>query len=125
MDRAWGSTFYMSAHILEREQLVMRPLEECFAFFCDAFNLERITPPFLKFRIVTPRPIQMGQGAVIDYALSLYGIPVRWRTLIDAWAPPGMFVDEQLSGPYALWRHTHTFEAVAPDRTLMRDRVLY
>lgn len=115
----------MKTYILEREQIIPRSRTETFAFFCDAFNLERITPAFLKFRIVTPRPIRMGEGAVIDYELSLYGFAFKWRTLIETWAPEEKFVDEQICGPYALWRHSHTFEEIAPDRTLMRDRVLY
>lgn len=115
----------MSDYILEREQVIPRPRTETFAFFCDAVNLERITPPFLRFRIVTPRPIRMGEGTVIDYKLSLHGVPLEWRTLIELWKPDERFVDEQIQGPYAHWRHTHTFEAIAPDRTLMRDRVVY
>src|SRR5215813_3398960 len=111
----------MSAYILEREQIIPRPQAEAFGFFCDAFNLERITPAFLNFRILTPRPIRMGEGAVIDYQLSLYGVNLKWRTLIKSWTPVEKFVDEQIRGPYALWLHTHTFEAIAPDRTMMRD----
>jgi ligand-binding SRPBCC domain-containing protein len=115
----------MHTYILEREQIIHRSRAETFAFFSDAFNLERITPPFLKFHIVTPRPIKMSEGAVIDYELSLYGLRFRWRTLIEEWSPEERFVDSQLKGPYSSWRHTHTFEEIAPDRTLVRDRVLY
>lgn len=95
-----------------------------FAFFGDAGNLEAITPAFLRFRILTPLPFEMRVGARIDYALSLFGIPVRWTTRITEWDPGVRFVDEQESGPYALWRHTHLFE----DRggsTLVRDVVDY
>jgi ligand-binding SRPBCC domain-containing protein len=115
----------MRTYILEREQIIPRPQAETFAFFCDAFNLERLTPPFLNFRIVTPPPIRMGEGALIDYKLSLYGFPLVWRTRIESWTPDERFVDAQIRGPYATWRHTHTFEAIAPGRTLMRDSVLY
>ena len=115
----------MHTYLLEREQIIPRSRAETFAFFCDAFNLERITPPFLKFRIVSPAPIQMGEGALIDYALSLYGVAFRWRTRIERWQPDEKFVDTQLKGPYASWHHTHTFDEVAPDRTLVRDRVIY
>ncbi len=110
--------------VLERTQLVPRPREEVFAFFEDAANLERITPPALRFRIVTPEPIAMGQGTLIDYRLRLFGLPLRWRTLIERYEPPLRFVDLQLSGPYRLWRHLHEFEAV-PGGTLMHDRVEY
>jgi ligand-binding SRPBCC domain-containing protein len=111
-------------HRLERTLRVERPRDEVFAFFADAANLEAITPPFLRFRILTPTPIEMRPGARIAYALSLFGLPLRWRTHITAWEPGVRFVDEQESGPYALWRHTHEFE---PDgeATVVRDVVEY
>lgn len=114
----------MKVHVLEREQLVPRPQREVFAFFSNARNLEAITPAFLRFRIETPEPIAMRAGSRIAYALSLFGVPLRWLTLIEAWEPEERFVDVQLRGPYALWRHTHTFRA-APGGTLVRDRVEY
>jgi ligand-binding SRPBCC domain-containing protein len=109
---------------LEREQWVGRPLEEVFAFFADAANLEAITPPFLHFSILTTLPIEMRVGTRIDYRLSLFGLPFRWRTRIAEWHPGRGFVDEQAQGPYALWRHTHTFEARA-GATRVVDRVEY
>ncbi len=112
------------AHVLEREQFVPLPPDEAFVFFADAHNLEQITPPFLRFRVLTPRPIPMGEGALIDYRLRLHGIPIRWKTRIEAWEPGVRFVDRQLRGPYALWHHTHTFEP-APGGTLLRDVVRY
>lgn len=112
------------AHRLEREQMIPRPLPETFAFFGDAGNLEAITPPFLAFRIVTPQPIRMAPGTRIAYRLSLFGIPFGWETEIVAWEPPVRFVDLQRRGPYRLWHHAHTFEAV-PGGTRMYDRVDY
>lgn len=111
-------------HQLCRTQLVDRPLPEVFAFFSDASNLDALTPPFLHFRILTPMPIELRAGARLDYQLSLFGVPVRWRTRITDWQPRKRFVDEQESGPYALWRHTHEFEARGSS-TLMRDVVDY
>ena len=110
--------------VLQREQTVALPLTDAFALFGDARNLEAITPPWLRFRILTPGPIEMRAGTLISYRLSLHGVPVRWHTRIDAWEPPQRFVDVQVSGPYALWHHTHEFEP-AGDGTVIRDRVRY
>src|SRR5512141_3238148 len=111
-------------HVLERTQLVHRPRREVWAFFADPGNLEEITPDFLRFRIVTPRPIPMAAGARIDYRLSLFGVPFSWRTRIEEVVPGESFVDVQLAGPYRRWRHTHRF-ADAPGGTLVTDRVEY
>lgn len=102
-----------------------RGLEEVFAFFADASNLEAITPPELKFRILTPLPIEMATGILIDYRLSLFGVPFSWRTEISVWEPGERFVDRQLSGPYRLWEHEHRFEALGPARTRVADVVQY
>lgn len=97
---------------IHRETIVAAPLADTFAFFSDAANLERLTPPWLNFRIMTPQPIAMHAGAEIDYRIVLYGIPIPWKTRIDVWEPGVRFVDRQLSGPYRWWHHEHRFEAV-------------
>jgi ligand-binding SRPBCC domain-containing protein len=98
--------------------------QELFPFFGDATNLNAITPPWLSFRVVTPAPIVMRAGTLIDYRLRVRGIPVRWRTRINVWEPPDRFVDEQIRGPYRLWIHEHTF-AGRDGGTLVRDEVQY
>jgi ligand-binding SRPBCC domain-containing protein len=112
-------------HVLERQQRIERPLAEVFPFYADAANLERITPPWLGFEVTTPQPIEMRAGALIEYCLRLHGIPVKWRTRIEEWSPPHRFVDAQLSGPYTLWHHTHTFRADGDAATILGDRVRY
>lgn len=114
----------MAPHVLTSEQFVPRPVDEVFAFFAKPENLGTITPPWLDFRILTPSPVPMAQGALIDYVIRLGPVPTRWRTLITRFEAPHAFVDEQLHGPYSFWHHTHTF--VARDGgTLIGDRVLY
>lgn len=114
----------MREQVFEAELWLPRRREEIFPFFADARNLEAITPPFLRFVVLTPAPIEMRAGTVIDYKLRIHGLPVRWRTLISAWEPPVRFVDEQVRGPYRQWIHEHTFEE-REGGTLMRDRVRY
>jgi ligand-binding SRPBCC domain-containing protein len=109
---------------LVAEQRLAPPPAELFPFFADAHNLERITPPWLHFGVLTPRPIAMAEGTLISYRLRLHGLPLSWLTRITAWDPPHGFVDEQLRGPYRLWRHQHRFEADGAG-TLSRDRVDY
>ncbi len=114
----------MDIRTLRREQRLPAPIDDVFAFFADARNLEAITPPLLRFRVVTPEPILMAAGTLIRYRLRVRGVPVRWLTRIAEWDPPHRFVDEQVRGPYALWHHTHVFEAAGAE-TIMRDVVRY
>jgi ligand-binding SRPBCC domain-containing protein len=111
-------------HRLDARMVLPRPIEEVFAFFSDAANLERITPDWLRFVIVTPGPIELREGAVIDYRLRLHGVPLKWRTVIGAWEPPHRFVDRQTSGPYARWVHEHRFADLG-HATLCADSVSY
>ena len=111
-------------HVLATNQWVSAGLEDTFALFSDAANLEAITPPFMGFRILTPLPIDMHEGTLIEYRLRLFGIPVFWRSRIERWIPQHSFVDVQLRGPYARWVHTHTFTA-EDGGTRVRDRVEY
>ncbi len=100
----------MKTFLFKTQQTLECPLTEVFAFFSDAHNLAVITPPWLRFEVLTPAPIEMRPGTLIDYRLKLRGIPLRWQSEITTWNPPHSFVDEQRRGPYRLWRHTHTFK---------------
>lgn len=111
-------------HVLLSEQRIDRPLSEVFDFFSNASNLEAITPGFLRFHIRTPQPIHIEQGTRIEYALSLFGMPIYWRTVISVWEPPHRFVDEQATGPFTYWRHEHRFEE-RDGAVVMSDRVEY
>lgn len=109
---------------LERTQFIPRPLAEVFAFFCDAANLEALTPPWLHFKILTPRPIPIAAGTLIDYRLQMFGIPFYWQTRIEEFEPGVRFVDSQVRGPYARWWHVHEFRETSSG-TEMIDRVDY
>jgi ligand-binding SRPBCC domain-containing protein len=115
----------MAEYILKRELTLDLPRVEVFDFFADAGNLERITPPELNFHIITPKPIDIRKGALIDYKLKMRGLPVKWRTGISVWDPPYKFVDQQLKGPYKQWIHTHTFTELESNKTLIEDEVRY
>ena len=94
---------------LTMSQWLNAPREALFSFFADAYNLEKITPDLLGFKVLTPEPIEMGPGTLIDYKLKVRGVLIRWRTLIETWEPCDKFTDEQLKGPYKRWHHTHSF----------------
>jgi ligand-binding SRPBCC domain-containing protein len=116
----------MKLFTLRREQLLPGAPDDVFPFFADARNLEAITPPLLKFEVVTPGAIPMRVGTLIQYRLTLRGIGVDWLTSIQEWEPPHRFVDVQVRGPYQLWHHTHEFTgAPGGESTLMRDTVRY
>ena len=112
-------------HVLRREQRLPGAPDDVFPFFADAHNLEAITPPFLGFRVVTPRPLELRPGALIEYRLRLHGLPIAWLTRIEDWEPGVRFTDAQLAGPYRLWHHTHEFAPDGDGGTVMRDTVRY
>jgi ligand-binding SRPBCC domain-containing protein len=108
---------------LQRTQLLPLACEELFAFFADPWNLEAITPPWLRFRIVEA-PERLGRGSVLRYRLRVFGWPIRWRTEISGWSPPRAFADVQVAGPYPLWEHEHRFTGVAGGTEIF-DHVRY
>lgn len=114
----------MKAKTFRAEAWLPRPREVVFEFFANPENLQVLTPPWLDFVIVTPTPITMGRGALIDYRLRLHGFSIRWQTEITAWEPPFRFVDEQRRGPYRLWIHEHRFES-REQGTAVADSVQY
>ena len=109
---------------LHRETTVPASLEDTFAFFADAGNLQRLTPPWLHFAIHTSMPMVMRKGAAIDYRIRVHGITIPWRSIIDVWEPGVRFVDRQTNGPYRWWRHEHQFETVS-EGTRVIDHVEY
>ncbi len=111
-------------HSLTVETIIHKPIEEVFDFFSKAENLNKLTPPELYFKIITPLPITMKVGTLIDYQLKLTGIPFKWKTKITKWDPPFVFEDTQLKGPYNTWIHEHRFESVG-NGTKMTDYLQY
>jgi ligand-binding SRPBCC domain-containing protein len=114
----------VTLHVLRTSTSLPLPREQVFPFFADSANLERITPPELRFRILSPQPISMQEGTLIDYKLSLFRVPLHWQARISYWQPPIGFVDEQLHGPYRFWRHTHWFHD-GGEATIIEDVVRY
>jgi hypothetical protein len=114
----------MKLYSLDSVQFINKPIEDVFKFFSNPDNLSVITPPKLGFKILTPTPINMSTGCLIDYKIYLMGIPIHWRTLITDFEPPHMFVDQQIKGPYTMWHHTHTFQKV-DGGVEIKDRVVY
>ncbi|MGL4512850.1 MAG: SRPBCC family protein [Lacipirellulaceae bacterium] len=102
-------------YVLRASTIVPRPIDEVFAFFSDALNLEKMTPPSMGFRVLTPPPIAMRVGLLIDYRVKVLGVPVRWQSKITAWEPGVRFADVQTRGPFRYWEHQHTFEPVLDD----------
>jgi len=111
--------------VLHATQTLAGHRDVVFPFFADASNLERITPAEMGFQILTPTPIDMIAGRVIDYHIRLYGLRLPWRTLISEWKPPFEFVDVQARGPYAEWVHRHRFTPTPEGGTLVEDEVRF
>lgn len=114
----------MRIRTLHREQWIARPVTEVFSFFCDARNLDLITPPWLHFHVLRQSTAELKAGTLIHYRLAWHGVPLTWTSRIEEWQPPSRFVDLQLKGPYRLWHHTHSFEGLHGG-TLISDTVRY
>lgn len=115
---------FMKTYQLQTDLWLPQAREVIFKFFADPGNLDRLTPSWLHFKILTPLPIELGQGTLLDYRLRLRGLPLRWQSEITVWDPPRRFVDRQTRGPYSLWVHEHTFSEHSGG-TLVGDRVEY
>jgi ligand-binding SRPBCC domain-containing protein len=114
----------MKTYTLETQTILNKSIQDVFPFFANAENLNKVTPPWLKFEILAPLPIEMKVGTKVDYRLRLHGVPIRWRSDITEWDPPHKFTDIQIKGPYRFWKHEHFFTAES-NRTKMIDRVEY
>ena len=114
----------MKIYELNKTQFINQPIDVVFNFFTKPKNLALITPSKLAFKILTPTPITINKGTLIDYTIRLMRFPVHWRTLITKYNPPYEFVDEQIKGPYLFWHHTHTFKAVNGGSEI-KDKVRY
>jgi ligand-binding SRPBCC domain-containing protein len=115
----------MAEFVLTRQMTLALPRAAVFEFFADAGNLEKITPPELGFHIITPQPMRLTEGSIIEYDLKLRGFLIHWRTLISRWNPPLEFIDEQLKGPYRQWIHRHVFTQLPDGGTSIEDIVHY
>ena len=113
----------MKVHTFQTSMTAPLAIREAFSVFENPYNLARITPPWLNFRILT-EGLAMRKGIEIDYTIAWLGVPMRWKTRITEYEPPFQFVDEMLRGPYRLWRHRHTFRPGAAG-TIVEDRVDY
>ena len=115
----------MKLYTLKKEQIIPRNILDVFDFFSKPENLSVITPSKMGFKILTPSPIEMKEGALIDYTVKIIGLPIRWTTLITKYDPPNLFIDQQLKGPYSMWHHTHNFKKLNDKETLIEDIVVY
>ena len=115
---------WSTVHTLYRRQWIPSRLHETFAFFERPDNLPRITPPWLRLRILTPDPIVMARGLTIDYTVRALGLRHHWRSLISEYDPPNGFRDVQVIGPYRLWDHRHRFWR-RNGGTVVEDFVVY
>jgi ligand-binding SRPBCC domain-containing protein len=114
----------MKTYWLRKSVWLRQPRAKVFEFFSNPGNLDRLTPAWLRFAILTPATSQIKQGALLDYRLRIRGMPIRWQSEIAVWEPPHRFVDRQTKGPYSLWIHDHTFEE-RDNGTLVADNVEY
>ena len=114
----------MKVYKLEFKQIINKDIDTVFPFFSKPENLSTITPEKLDFTILTPNPIVMKEGQLIDYTIRILGKKIRWRTIITEFSPPEMFVDQQLKGPYSMWHHTHIFNKIDGGVEII-DRISY
>tara|TARA_B000000437_G_scaffold24350_1_gene16734 strand:- start:1867 stop:2337 length:471 start_codon:yes stop_codon:yes gene_type:complete len=114
----------MKVYKLKFKQVINSSLDDVFSFFSNPENLSKITPEKLGFNILTPTPIKMKEGQLIDYSIKLLGKKIRWRTMITEYIPKVKFVDQQLKGPYSMWHHTHEFKDV-DGKVEMTDEIYY
>jgi len=109
---------------MEGSLWVNAPRDVVFDYFSNAMNLSEIARPKYHFTVLTPAPIEMFPGRLIDYKMRMFGLPIRWQSRIPVWEPPFRFVDEQMRGPYRRWHHEHRFTDEAGG-TRVEDTIHY
>lgn len=107
-----------------QQQIINAPIEKVFSFFQQPENLSKTTPAWLNFKILTPLPLTMKEGAIFEYEIKLFGFRFLWKTLISKYKPLELFVDEQNKGPYKKWVHTHSFVEIN-GKVIMHDHISY
>lgn len=113
------------SYSLRMATFVRRPRAEVFAALSDASVLQQLTPPWVRYRIITPMPVEMRKGAIFDYAMRIRCLPVKWRTEITEWSPPELFADTQRRGPFREWRDRHLFSEIDEGTTLVENDISY
>ena len=109
---------------LQFTQFIAHPRSEVFSFFSELSNLERITPPWLHFKILNPLPCTVKTGSLVNYRLKILGISIHGQAEIEEFEPDDFFTDIQRRGPYRHWHHLHRFVEV-DGGTLIEDHIQY
>lgn len=81
--------------------------------------------PSRRFVRIERRTGSLRDGGTIVFSIGLGPVRVRWRARHYGYIRGRQFCDEQLAGPFKLWRHTHRIEPVGTAQSLYEDRVEY
>ena len=98
--------------LIQKQQLPLT-LNKAWSFFSNPKNLSVITPPKMKFEILTDLPLEIYDGLIVAYHVCpIAGIPLKWVSEIKNVQPGISFTDDQRVGPYKLWYHQHLFKPI-------------